>query len=441
MLVTAAEITRFAPHSAAHRRQAIAEALSETMPAYGIDTPLRIQHFLAQIAHECGGFTITRENMRYRAERIVEIFGVGRHSARVTAEEAQRLAGNGPALANRVYGLGNPKKAAELGNTGPNDGWLYRGGGWLQLTGKGAYARVGAKIGIDLVANPDLTSASPLVAARIACAEFVSLNDSILFYCDADDILRVTRSVNGGRNGLADRIAYLKSAKEIWPASTLTERLKTLRGVTGRASRVPATSTPATITVAAPDDLSASMSEATRALTREIQTKLNALGYRCGTVDGFPGNLTRDAIAAFEADNDLPMTGRVDERLLPILVTAAPRPLGDGRQGLTAADLPESRIVTEATRIAESAKSGKVLGWASGLFGGLGIVKETGLDLGALQSAVSHVQSILTTIQPYWPLIALAAAAWFLAQSWSTRRAAEAVIEARVEDARQGKTL
>ena len=82
-----------------------------------ITTPLRMAHFLAQALHETGGFRILRENMNYSAKRMLQIFGVGNHSAAVTAAEAATLANHPEAIADRVYGLGNPRKARELGNT------------------------------------------------------------------------------------------------------------------------------------------------------------------------------------------------------------------------------------------------------------------------------------------------------------------------------------
>jgi putative chitinase len=79
-------------------------------------------HILAQALRETGGFTILREKMNYSAPRLFEIFGVNRHSAAITAVEAERLAFQPEAIAERVYGLGNPRKASELGNTEPGDG-------------------------------------------------------------------------------------------------------------------------------------------------------------------------------------------------------------------------------------------------------------------------------------------------------------------------------
>src|SRR5262249_4603343 len=90
---------------------------------FKINTPLRIAHFLAQTMYECGRGTILFENLRYRTvTRLLQIFGVGNHSAAVTPEEAPGLLNNPEKLGERVYGLGNPRKARELGNTRPGDG-------------------------------------------------------------------------------------------------------------------------------------------------------------------------------------------------------------------------------------------------------------------------------------------------------------------------------
>ena len=96
------------------------EALRQGGPLFeehGITTPLRMGHFLAQALHETGGFTVLRESMNYRADRLVEIFGAHHHSAAVTATEAAKLEGHPEQIAESVYGLGNPRKARELGNT------------------------------------------------------------------------------------------------------------------------------------------------------------------------------------------------------------------------------------------------------------------------------------------------------------------------------------
>jgi putative chitinase len=172
---------------------------------HGITTPLRMAHFLAQALHETGGFRILRENMNYSRSRLVEIFGVGRHSAAVTAAEAEVLAGRPEAIAERVYGLGNPRKARELGNTSAGDGFRYRGNGVLQTTGCGNHRRMGDACGVDFEGNPELVT-DPAHALKPALSEWTQhgLND----FADSNDIRTITRRINGGFNGLSDREAW-----------------------------------------------------------------------------------------------------------------------------------------------------------------------------------------------------------------------------------------
>lgn len=190
------------------------EAVSEGDPLFeqhGITTPLRMAHFLAQSLHETGGFTILREHMNYSASRLIEVFGVNRHSAAVTPSEAAVLAGNGEVIAERVYGLGNPRKARELGNTQPGDGFLYRGNGVLQTTGRGNHQRMGAACGIDLEGDPDLATA-PEHALKPALHEWTDSN--LNGFADKNDIRTITLRINGGLNGLPDREAWFN---KLWP--------------------------------------------------------------------------------------------------------------------------------------------------------------------------------------------------------------------------------
>lgn len=175
------------------------------------DEPLVICHFMAQISHECAGGTIIRENMNYRAKRIMEIFGVRKHSAKVTEAEAEELAGNPEALAERVYGLGNPTKAKELGNIRPGDGFRYRGGGMLQLTGGYNYKKRGEAIGYNLYERPEQLD-NPTISFKVAVAEFAGLG--CIAPARSDNIVKVTKLINGGRNGLADRSVWLRRWKE-----------------------------------------------------------------------------------------------------------------------------------------------------------------------------------------------------------------------------------
>jgi putative chitinase len=243
----------------------------------GITTPLRVAHFLAQVLHESGGLTIAFENMNYRAPRIMEIFGVGRHSAAVTKEEAAKLAGNPQALAERVYGLGNPRKARELGNTQPGDGYKYRGGGILQTTGKAAYKKWGDKIGVDLVGNPEFICRSD-VALKPAIMEWVAGGCNEL--ADKNDISAITKKINGGYNGLKDRKARFDN---VYPLCN------------GRV-------------VASGDEAWKDAEVDSDCLT--LQRHLNALGYEPKLKeDGKRGPATKAAIEWFQKANRLKVDG------------------------------------------------------------------------------------------------------------------------------------
>jgi putative chitinase len=179
---------------------------------FGITTPLRIAHFLAQMMHETGGGTVLYESLYYTtSDRLLAIFGVGNHSAAIRPEEVDGLLRNERALAERVYGLGNPSKAQELGNTRPGDGYRYRGSGMLQTTGGANFQRMGAKAGVDFYNHPGLI-VSPEHALKPALYEWGEGNLNAA--ADANDIRKITRRINGGFNGLDDRRAWFD---KIWP--------------------------------------------------------------------------------------------------------------------------------------------------------------------------------------------------------------------------------
>lgn len=181
--------------------------------AHNITTPRRLAEFLAQIMVESGALTLTRESGNYRAARILQVFG-SRHSAKVTSREAERLAGDGPALFERVYGLGNPDMAKRLGNTQPGDGWRYRGNGLMQTTGRYNHRVTGQKIGVDFEGHPELvTSAAHALKPALHEWSHHKLND----YADKGDTLSISRAINLGNpkskatpNGAAERAAYAK---------------------------------------------------------------------------------------------------------------------------------------------------------------------------------------------------------------------------------------
>jgi uncharacterized protein (TIGR02594 family) len=187
--------------------------------AHGLITPARLAHFLAQVLHESGALEIDWENMSYSSRRLLQIFGVGRHSAAITQGEAQLLAHRPEAIAERVYGLGNPHKARELGNIESGDGFYYRGGGLLQTTGRANYRRMGQKCGVDFEGQPDLLLAAEH-ALKPALCEWTEAR--LNAFADCEDILSISRAINLGNprvsrrpNGMEDRVAWYARVRQL----------------------------------------------------------------------------------------------------------------------------------------------------------------------------------------------------------------------------------
>ena len=197
-------LRRLAPQARANYLEAIRNGTT-LFNQHGITTSQRMAHFVAQAMAETGSFTLLRESMNYSVPRMLEIFGVGHHSAKITAAEAPSLAHNEHALAERVYGFGNPGKANELGNTQPGDGFRYRGNGVLQTTGRDAHRRMGQKCGLDFEGNPDLVTL-PENALKPALQEWSDGN--LNHFADQNDIRTITLRINGGLNGFTERKTF-----------------------------------------------------------------------------------------------------------------------------------------------------------------------------------------------------------------------------------------
>lgn len=169
---------------------------------FNMTSPLRLAHFLAQAAHESGNFKFLKENLNYSADGLLKIFPKY-FKDKATADKYARKP---ELIASRVYAsrMGNGDEASK-------EGFKFRGRGYIQLTGKDNYKAFSNFIGEDCVANPDLVSDKyPLVSA----SWFFDKNN-LWTICDkgADDVVvtLVTKRVNGGTHGLADRIAKFKA--------------------------------------------------------------------------------------------------------------------------------------------------------------------------------------------------------------------------------------
>lgn len=206
--ITPERLTALSPKILPQRAQEYAPALDAVLAMGDITTPLRVAHFMAQLAYESAGFRALVENLNYRPETLLKVFP----NRIKSLEQAQSLVAQGKeAIANAVYG-----NRADLGNTNPGDGYKYIGRGFLMITGRANYTRYAALIGQPLVDRPELLE-QPLYAAQAAAAFWKATN--INPKADADDINGVTKLVNGGLNGLDGRKALLSEAKSLWPVS------------------------------------------------------------------------------------------------------------------------------------------------------------------------------------------------------------------------------
>ena len=184
-----------------HVPDSVIQMIPDTAAKFQINTPLRLAHFLAQCGHESGGFRATQENLNYSAKGLNGIFKKYFPTEAVAAPYAR----NPQKIANKVYAsrMGN-------GNEASGDGFKFRGRGYIQLTGKDNYTAFGKAINEDMIANPDKVAST---YALLSAAWFFSKNG---LHRMADEgatdavVTKITKRVNGGTIGLADRIKHFK---------------------------------------------------------------------------------------------------------------------------------------------------------------------------------------------------------------------------------------
>ena len=183
-------------------------ALMEVMPNYGITTERRIAHFISQCAHESNNFRSLSENLNYSEKALNAVFG--RYFGAAPKRNAAEYARNPQLIANYVYQ--DEFRKYKMGNVNPGDGWLFRGRGLKQLTGRENYTRFGESIDITAEEAADYVS-TPKGAVESACWfwDTNNLND----IADTDDVKRMTKKINGGSIGLADRQSRYTKAMEI----------------------------------------------------------------------------------------------------------------------------------------------------------------------------------------------------------------------------------
>jgi len=174
--------------------------IAETAQKFNITNNLRLAHFLAQCAHESGNFKAVSENLNYSVDGLKKIF-----PKYFPGNLAESYAKQPEKIASRVYGsrMGN-------GDESTKEGFKFRGRGYIQLTGKSNYSKFTQFIGEDCVSNPDLVATK----YPLASAAFFFNSNNLWSICDkgSDDatVTAVTKRVNGGTHGLADRIEKFK---------------------------------------------------------------------------------------------------------------------------------------------------------------------------------------------------------------------------------------
>ena len=181
-------------------------ALAQLLPEYEINTPQRIAAFIAQCAHESGGFKAIKENLNYKAATLRKIFPKYFPTDALAQEYASKP-NKQEAIANKVY-------ANRMGN-GPEesgDGFRYCGRGLIQLTGKENYSWFAASLGITVEEASEYLQTFE-GAAQSACWfwETNNLNQ----WADKGDILTLTKRINGGTIGLDDRIKHYNHALHV----------------------------------------------------------------------------------------------------------------------------------------------------------------------------------------------------------------------------------
>jgi putative chitinase len=184
-----------------HIPDAVIAQIPDTAAKFQINTPLRLAHFLAQCGHESGGFRATQENLNYSAKGLNGIF----KKYFPTEAAAAAYARQPIKIASKVYGgrMGNGPESTQ-------EGYKFRGRGYIQLTGKENYTAFGKAINEDILSNPDKVASS---YALLSAAWFFSKNG---LHKMADEgasdqvVTKITKRVNGGTIGLPDRIKHFK---------------------------------------------------------------------------------------------------------------------------------------------------------------------------------------------------------------------------------------
>jgi putative chitinase len=184
------------------------DALMEVMPKYGITTQRRVAHFVSQCAHESNNFRSLEENLNYSAKALRAVFG--RYFGPAPKRDADEYHRKPEMIANYVYM--DEFRKYKMGNVEEGDGWRFRGRGLKQLTGRSNYTAFGKSIGMSAEEAADYV-ATPAGAVESACWFWDTNNLNAI--ADTDNVVKMTKRINGGTIGLEDRQKRYKAAMDV----------------------------------------------------------------------------------------------------------------------------------------------------------------------------------------------------------------------------------
>jgi putative chitinase len=258
--------------------EGLVAAAQAVFDKYGLTSDLTVAHAMAQFSHECGAGNEMVENINYTPTRACQVWPSRFQNAADCLAKVGSFAGDPDfptKLIDNVYGGRNGNRP------GTHDGSTYIGRGLSQVTGRGNYQALGAKVGLDLVGEPDLVNAPPN-ALECGVADFILCG--CLPFAQADDVKGVTLDLNGGFTGLDERTVWLTRWK-----TALGNQNPTLHSTTW------------------------------------LQVSLNKLGADPSLVaDGSYGPMTAAAVSSFQASHGLTADGKIGPDTLAAIDAALP---------------------------------------------------------------------------------------------------------------------
>ena len=262
------------------------------LKAHGVASPLQLAHFIGQGLVETGFLQYTAENLNYSTDGLRKVFPGYYPTKELAAAEARQPA----RIAERVYG-------GRMGNRTPGDGWLYRGRGFLQITGRDNYAAYAEASGLDIVADPDLLTKDLSASIRVAAAFWKA--NKLGPYAERDDAAAVSRGVNRG-NPEATRPARHEADRILW-----TKRVLSLLTKPARALYADVLNRPRPLSLGDEGDEVAA-----------FQKALVVLDFLRSPLLGVFDVATLRALVAFQSENDLATSGEFDQATVAALDVA-----------------------------------------------------------------------------------------------------------------------